>query len=263
MEALSFPFMQHALLAGLLVSVATGIMGSLVVANRMVFVTGGIAHAAYGGVGLALFLGIAPLAGAAGFAVAAALVMGSLMYKYRQRADTIIGVTWAAGMAFGILLTDLAPGYGGDVMSYLFGSILAVSNDDLLAMVLLDGTVLAFVLIAYRSLMAMSYDPEFARLRGVPTRALYLLTVVLTALTVVVAIRVVGLILVIALMTIPVFIGEKFVKTPGGAMGAAVLLGALFTLGGLAWAYAFDLSAGASIIFTACAAFFLSLGVRR
>ncbi|MGA2028324.1 MAG: metal ABC transporter permease, partial [Syntrophobacteraceae bacterium] len=126
LDAFQSEFMRNALLAGLLASVACGIIGTLVVVNRIVFISGGIAHAAYGGIGLAFFFGIAPLAGAVGFALVIAMIMSAVTLKNKQRADTVVGVLWAVGMALGIIMIDLTPGYNADLMSYLFGSILAV-----------------------------------------------------------------------------------------------------------------------------------------
>ncbi|MDD3500590.1 MAG: metal ABC transporter permease, partial [Sulfurovum sp.] len=130
-EALSYGFIQHALIAGVLVSLASGIIGSLIVVNRMVFLAGGIAHASYGGIGMAVFLGLPIFIGASLFAVAAALLVSVLTLKKRERIDTFIGLIWAVGMAIGVILIDITPGYNVDMMSYLFGSILAVSSEDL------------------------------------------------------------------------------------------------------------------------------------
>ena len=142
-EALSFPFIQNALLAGVLVSLASGIIGSLIVVNRMVFLAGGIAHTAYGGIGMAVFFGIPIFLGASVFAVASALIISIITLKHRERMDTFIGLMWAIGMALGVVLIDLTPGYNADFMSYLFGSILAVSQYDLYFM----GTLLAVIIV--------------------------------------------------------------------------------------------------------------------
>src|SRR5512137_2932618 len=167
-EALQFEFMRNAVLAGILASVVCGIIGTLVVVNRIVFISGGIAHAAYGGVGLAFFLGIPPLVGATGFSLLISAIMAMVTFKNKQRADTIVGVLWAVGMALGIILIDLSSGYNIDLMSYLFGSILAVSSSDLLMMVVVDFMVLIVVFLFYNSFLAMSFDEEFALASGVP-----------------------------------------------------------------------------------------------
>lgn len=263
LEILGYEFMRNALLAGLLASVACGIIGALVVVNRLVFVSGGIAHAAYGGVGLALFLGIAPLAGIMGFTILAALIMASVSLHAKHRSDTVIGVLWALGMAIGVILIDLTPGYNVDLMSYLFGSILAVPTNDLWLMLAMDIVIVVLVAYFYQGLLAMSFDEEFARVRGVPVRGLYFMLMIMTAMSVVMIIRVVGLILVIALLTIPPFISERFSKSLAGMMVVSVLLSLLFVMAGLFVSYRFDITSGASIIVTASVAFFATLLYNR
>jgi zinc transport system permease protein len=247
-EALQFEFMQHALLAGLLVSFAAGIIGSLIVVNRMVFLAGGIAHTSYGGIGLAVYFGLPIFLGASFFAVGAALLIAGLTLKKRHRMDTFIGLIWAVGMAIGVIFVDLTPGYNVDLMSYLFGSILAVSSEDLYFM----GTLLALILLVvtfwYRDILAVSYDSEYAGLRGVNVRFFYTLILILSALTVVIAIKVVGLILVIAMLTIPVYIAEKLSSSLFSMMFLSGAIATLFTLTGLWFSYTYDLTSGASII---------------
>ncbi len=261
-DALQFEFMRNALAAGVLASVICGVIGTLVVVNRLVFLSGGIAHAAYGGIGLSYFLGIPFLPGTIGFSLAAAMVMAAVTINARHRADTVIGVIWAVGMAVGIVLIDLTPGYQADLMSYLFGSILTVPAGDLVLMACAGGGVLIMVGWLYNRLLAMSYDAEFARLRGVPVNALFFLMVGAIAVCVVLMIRVVGLILVIALLTIPPFIAEKYTRSLVGTMVLSTILSGLFTVGGLWISYQFNLTSGASIILLAGAGFFLSLGIR-
>ena len=258
-EALQFEFMRNALMAGLLASIMCGIIGALVVVNRMVFLSGGIAHAAYGGIGLAFFFGFSYLWGIMGFALLMAGIMAAISIKAKQRADTIIGVLWAVGMALGVILLDLTPGYNVDLMSYLFGSILTVPGSDLWLMLLLDGLVLAVVSYYYHDLVSLSYDAEFAQVRGVPVRFLYFLLIAMIALSVVMIIRVVGLILVIALLTIPPYIAEKYAGSLSRMMVYAVLLNIFFTTTGLWLSYQFNLTSGASIIMVAAVCFFISL----
>ncbi|MBW1682199.1 MAG: metal ABC transporter permease [Deltaproteobacteria bacterium] len=257
-EILHLEFMRNAVLAGILVSLCCGIIGSLVVVNRIVFISGGIAHAAYGGIGLAFLLGISPTLGAAGFAVVVALVMGLVSMRAKYRADTIIGVLWAVGMALGVVLIDLTPGYNVDLMSYLFGSILAVPSHELWYMLGLLSAVFLLIVFFYKEYLALSYDEEFAVIVGVPVRTLYLLLLCMTALCVVMVIRLVGLILVIALMTIPPYIAEKYTRSLGRMMCVASLLGVVFTLTGLWLSYLLDLTSGAMIILVAGVAFFAS-----
>jgi zinc transport system permease protein len=263
LEALQYEFMRNALAAGLLASVICGIMGTLVVVNRIVFLSGGIAHAAYGGIGLSLFLGWPYMIGTIGFSLTAATVMAAVSLKARHRADTIIGVIWALGMAIGIILLDLTPGYNVDLMSYLFGSILAVPGSDLWVMLIVGILIAGFVASFYKDLLAISYDEEFARIRGVPVRALYFALIGLLAVTIVMVIQIVGLILVIALLTIPPFIVEKYAKSLFQMMVGSSLLGAVFTIIGLWFSYAFNLTSGACIILVSGIAFFLFFAVDR
>lgn len=255
LEALSLGFMQNALLAALLASVACGIIGALVVVNRVVFLSGGVAHAAYGGVGLAFFLGWPVLPTVLGFTLAASSLMAAATLRRNERADTVIGVTWAAGMAMGIILLDLTPGYNVELMSFLFGSILTVPRSELWLMAGLDLVVAGLVALLYRQFLALSFDPEFARTRGLPVTALHFLLLAMIAVSVVMIIRVVGLILVIALLTIPPYLAERRAGSLAGMMLRSVALSLAFCLAGLALSYRFDLSSGASIIAVASAAF--------
>jgi zinc transport system permease protein len=262
-DALQLEFMRHALMAGLLASIICGIMGTLVVVNRIVFLSGGIAHASYGGIGLAFYFGFPYLVGTLGFSLVAAMVMALVTLKSKHRADTIIGVIWAVGMACGIILLDLTPGYNVDLMSYLFGSILTVPTAEIRLMVVLALVIGILVCLYYKSLLAMSYDEEFARIRGVPVRTIYFTLIGLLSVTIVLVIQVVGLILVIALLTIPPFIMEKFSGSMAGMMLGSSLLGLLFTTIGLWLSYSFDVTSGAAIILVAGLAFFLSWPVSR
>ena len=262
-EALEYEFMRNALAAGLLTSVICGIMGTLVVVNRIVFLSGGIAHAAYGGIGLAFFFGWPYMVGTIGFSLTAAMIMAAISVKAKHRADTVIGVIWAIGMALGIILLDLTPGYNVDLMSYLFGSILTVLDSDLWIMLGLGIMVAGLVLFFYKDLLAISYDEEFARTRGVQVRGLYFMLVGMLAVSVVMIIQVVGLILVIALLTIPPFIAEKFVRSLAQMMVVSSLLCTVFSIIGLWISYQFNLTSGATIIMVAGIGFLISLIAER
>jgi len=263
LEALSFDFVQNALIAGILVSMAAGIIGSLIVVNRMVFLAGGIAHTAYGGIGFAVYFSLPIFLGASVFAVLAALLIATITLKHRERMDTFIGLMWAVGMAIGVLLIDITPGYQANFMSYLFGSILAVSESDLWYM---EGLLILIVFIMafwYRDILAVSYDSEYANLRGINVPLFYTLILILSALTVVVAIKVVGLILVIALLTIPVYIAERVSNTLFSMMLLSGLFSSIFTLFGLWFSYEYDISSGASIILVSACSLFLFLGIGK
>ncbi len=247
-DALNYEFIQNALIAGLLVSFASGIIGSLIVVNRMVFLAGGIAHTSYGGIGLAIYFGLPIFLGASLFACAAALLMAFVTLNQRDKIDVFIGLIWSIGMAIGIILVDLTPGYNVDLMSYLFGSILAVSAQDIDYMALLLVLISSLVFVFYRQILAVSYDSEYANLRGVNVKFFYTLILVLSALTIVIAIKVVGLILVIALLTIPIYIAEKLSNSLGMMMILSGILSTFFTILGLVISYIYDLTSGATII---------------
>jgi len=250
LESLSYTFIQNALLAGLIVSIITGIIGTLVVVNKMVFLSGGIAHSAYGGVGLAIYLGLPMLLTTSVFCVLVTILIAIASYKKRENLDVIIGLTWAVGMSFGILLADLTPGYQSELMGYLFGSLLAVTDNDIYFMSILLAAIFIIVVTFYRDILAVSYDNEYAGLRGVKTKFFYTLILILSSLTIVISIKVVGLILVIALLTIPIYIASQFSKNLFSMMITSALLSMVFTVAGLILSYQFDLSSGPSIIMT-------------
>ncbi|MBF0574075.1 MAG: metal ABC transporter permease [Desulfamplus sp.] len=259
MEILQFEFMRNALMAGLLASIICGIMGTLVVVNRIVFLSGGIAHAAYGGIGLGFYFGLPYLPSTLGFSLVVSILMAVVTMKAKHRADTIIGVIWAVGMALGIILIDLTPGYNVDLMSYLFGSILTVPKSDLFMMLAMAIIITGLSLFYYKDILAMSYDEEFAKIRGVPVKVIYIALISLLAITVVVVIQVVGLILIIALLTIPPFIVERYARSLGSMMIWSSFAGMLFTVCGLWISYVFDVTSGAAIIMVAGSVFFISL----
>jgi zinc transport system permease protein len=263
MDFLHYDFMRNALLSGVLVSIACGVVGSLVVVNRLSALSGGIAHAAYGGLGLAVFLKWPPLAGAVLFSIVSSVFMGYVSQRNKERSDTIIGVVWAAGMAFGILMIDLSKGYYVDMMSYLFGSILAVPLETVLFMALLDLIVVGTVALLFKEFVGMSYDEEFSIISGVPAKTLYYILLLLISLSVVLLIRVVGLILVIALFTIPASIAEMFTKSLKRIMIIASLLGVFFTLGGLMLSYYTNFTSGATIILVATMTYVIAFLYRK
>ncbi len=262
MEFYHLVFFRHALEAGLLLSVACAVIGTYVVVNRMVFITGGIAHAAYGGIGLGVFFGINPVLGAVVFSLLAAFGMGTVSYKTKQRIDTLIGVMWAVGMAIGIIFADLSHGYTAGLMSYLFGSILTISRTDLLLMIFLDFLIVCVTVLFYTQWLSISFDPEFAEIIGLPVKRFYLLLLSLIALTVVIVMRMVGIVMVIALLTIPPAIANRFATTLKGIMIFACFLGILFTTVGMFISFYLNLTSGAMIILVAGVVYFLSLCIR-
>ena len=262
-EFLQYEFMRNALLAAVLVSIACGIVGTFVVVKRIVFISGGISHAAFGGIGLGYWLGVNPLLAVIPFSLAAAVAIGVLGRRMRVSDDTAIGVLWTMGMAMGILFIQLSPGYAPDLMSYLFGNILTVPTRDLWLMLALDGIILLAVVALYREFAAISFDEEFAAVVGVPARVLGLLLLCLVALSVVVLIRVVGIILVIALLTMPAAISRQFTHDLKKLMILASLTGIALTAGGLWLSFLLDLGSGATIILVLGTVFLLTSSLKR
>lgn len=248
-------FLRLALLAGLLASIASGVVGSYVVSRRITYLAGGIAHCVLGGVGIAGYLQVTlgwewlhPLHGALAAALLGACVMGGISIWAKEREDTVISAIWVIGMATGILFISVTPGYAVDPMSYLFGDILLVSQGDIKLIAGLNVAILLITVAFYKQLLAVCFDEEFARLRGVKVRRFYLLLLIMTALTVVSLVLVVGIVLAIALLALPAATAGHFSKTLWQMMGIAVLLSAVVTTMGLSLSYAPDLPSGPMIV---------------
>ncbi len=263
LEVLQYEFMRNALVAGLLAAAACGVVGVYVVVKRIVFVSGGIAHASFGGIGLGYFLGINPILGALFFALGSGLALGGLTRRTRLADDTVIGVLWAMGMALGVVLIALTPGYAPDLMTYLFGNILTVPFGDLVLMAILDLVIIGVVVALYKEFLVLSFDEEYATAVGIPVEKLYLLLMAMVALTIVVLIRVVGMILVIALLTFPAAMARQFTHSMKAMMVLSVLFGSVFTMGGLWLSYVLRLPSGATIILLAGSALIVTLVVSR
>lgn len=255
-------FMQNALLAGILVSVSCGITGTFVVIKKISSISGGIAHAVLGGMGIAYYYGLDPILGATVFALFSAILLGVTSIRIQAHEDTIISALWAVGMAVGILFISITPGYNVDLMSFLFGNILMVSRSDLMGMLLLILIIMGMVFLLYRHFLAICFDEEYATLRGLRVELMYVILLCLVALTVVTMIRMVGLILVIAFLTLPGSIARLFVRSTGAMMLLASLLGSLFTLVGLILSLGPDLPSGAVIILVTGLGYLLALGVK-
>ena len=250
LKLFTYTFFQNAFFAALLMSVTCGIIGTYIVSRRMVFISGGITHASFGGVGIGYFLGFPPLAGAAVFAVLAALTTENLTRRRVLRNDSIIAIMWSLGMAVGIIFVTLTPGYAPNLMSYLFGSIITVTAIDLWLMLSLAVVVTAFFTILFRPILYISFDEQFATTRGIPVMLMNYLLIILVALTVVLSIRIAGIILVLSILTIPQNIANLFTNRFGKIMVWSVLLGFVASLLGLICSYYMDIPSGATIIFT-------------
>lgn len=262
-ELLSFEFMRHAIIAGLLASVLCGIIGTFVVVKRLVFISGGISHAAFGGLGLFYYLGLNPVIGAILVAVAAALALGGSQEWRQKSGDAIIGVFWTVGMALGIVFISRTPGFAPNLMTYLFGNILMVSTSDIWMTSSLVLVVLLVLILFYHEFIAISFDEEFTRSQGLQVRGLFMLLLTLVALTVVMLIQVVGIILVIALLTIPPLISLMLARSFTGVILLSIVIGILITLSGLALSYYQDLPSGPVIILMGAVLLFLIRFLKR
>jgi zinc transport system permease protein len=254
-EILQYEFMRNALMAAILASVACGIVGTYVVIKKIVFISGGISHATFGGIGLGYLLGVDPILAAIPFSIFSALAIGIISQKTKVSEDTAIGMLWVLGMALGVIFVYSSPGYAPDLFGYLFGSILTVPSSELVVMFILNLIIIATVFLFYKEFSAVLFDEEFSEVVGVPTKGLYLLLLCLVALSVVILIRAVGIILVIALLTIPTAISRQFTYNIKKLMLLSTLTGIVLTVSGLFLSYAFDLPSGATIVLVLGAAF--------
>lgn len=257
-ELLTYDFFQNALLAALLAAVSCGVIGTYIVSRRMVFISGGITHASFGGIGIGYYFGFNPIIGAAVFAVLSALGIEYSTRKTEVREDSAIAILWALGMAIGVIFVFITPGYAPNLMSYLFGNILTVSSMDIIMLLILCVVILAFFIMQFKNILYIAFDEEFARARRMPVSFIKYIMISLIALTIVFNIRVVGIILVISLLTIPQTIANMFVRRFYDIMWFSVLIALLGTISGLLLSYIFDIPSGAAIIFFLVILFFLA-----
>ncbi|MDY6865271.1 MAG: metal ABC transporter permease [Halobacteriota archaeon] len=262
-EILQYGFIQNAIVAGTVASIICGLVGVFIILKRITFISGGIAHTSFGGIGLGYLLNVNPIITAVFFSIISALGIGIISKRSHLHEDTIIGVIWAMGMSLGVIFIGMSPGYAPDLMSYLFGNILAVTSWDI-RMMLLMAVIISLTIIAfYKELVAISFDEEYARAIGIPAEALYLLLLCLVALTIVLLIKVVGIIMVIALLTIPAATGSQFSKDLKKIIALSIAFGIFFVISGLFVSYHLDIASGATIVLIAGSTFLLSIGARE
>ncbi len=261
-ELFEYDFFVNAILAGLLVSFCCALVGSLAMINKLLPMAGGITHGAFGGIGIAFYFSLNVLVCTSLFTIFLALILSFFTQKFPARSDNFIAVIWNFGMAFGLVLIDLSPSYQNDLFVYLFGSILTVSDFSLLNLLVLNLVFLSLVLIFYKQFIALSFDKEFAYLRGVKTNLFHYLLLCMMALCIVACMQAVGLILILALLSIPCFIAESFTKSLSSMILVSFLLSALFCVLGIFLSYGLNLSSSASIIAIACLGFILSFIVK-
>lgn len=257
-----YAFFQNAVMAGVLAAIACGVIGSYVVVKRLVFISGGISHAAFGGIGLGLFLGYNPLLTAIIFSVFSSSILGIISKKAYQREDTLIGAMWAIGMAFGIFMIYQTPGYVPDLASYLFGNILTVSRTDILIMVALNLIIALIVFIRYNEFLAFSFDEEFSEVTNVPVLKTYIVLLSLVALTVVVLVSVVGIILAMALLTLPAATASIFTNSLKKMIIFSVLIGVGYMLIGIGMSFFLNQPSGATIVLVSGISYLGILGIK-
>ncbi len=244
----SYAFMRNALIAALLASIVTGIIGEVAIEKKLISMSGGIAHASFGGIGLGYLLGFEPIWGGLLFAVSASATIGRLPKNTKLKADTMIGILWSFGMALGILFISLAPGYMPDMTSYLFGDILSVSTESIVYMAAFCAAVVILFLLLYNHLVLYMFDEEYAAARGINVKALEWVVYIMIPVGIIVLVKVVGIILTIALMTIPVSIAKLFFKTVGKVVVSSMLISLVFCIIGLAIAYYANIPSGVCIV---------------
>jgi ABC-type Mn2+/Zn2+ transport system permease subunit len=258
-----FAFMQRALVAAVLIGIVCGALGFFVVLRRLAFIGVGISHSAIGGVALGIVLGVSPLLTGGAFSIAVALAIAALGRRQILSEDTIIGVFFSGSMALGVVLFSLQRGYQQDLFGYLFGNVLAVSGEELAVLGVLGTAVLGVLALSFRALFFAAFDEEVARAYGHPVDALNSTLLVLLAVTVVIGVRLVGVVLVEALLVIPAATAALWAGQYRGQILLSISLGAGAGVAGLALAYRFDLAAGGAIVLVAVAAFFASVALRR
>jgi len=260
-EALSYGFMQRALIAGVLVGLLCGVLGFFVVLKRLSFIGVGISHSAFGGIAIGLLLGVEPLAAAAVFATLVAWGVGWLGRAGRLHEDTAIGILFSSAMALGVALISLSSAYQVDLFGYLFGNILAVSPQDLWILGGITVVVLVAVWLLFKELLFVAFDEEVARANGLPVTPLYFVLLSCLALAVVAAIRVVGIVLVEALLVIPAAIGYQVARGYRGMLAVSATSAVLAAIAGLFVSYVFNVAAGATIVLVLALCFALALGL--
>ncbi len=246
----SYNFFMNAFFASLFAAISCGIIGTYIVSRRIVFISGGITHASFGGIGIGYFLGLDPLIGATIFAVLSALGIQFFTHQGKLREDSSIAIWWSIGMAVGIIFIYITPGYAPNLMSYLFGSILTVSNTEIWLMAVLSLLLLAFFSFLYRIILYVAFEEEFAKTTGLPVQLINYILISLIAITIVLNIRVVGIILILSLLTLPQATANLFTNDFKKMMVLSVIFAFAGSLSGLLFSFYADIPSGASVIFT-------------
>lgn len=257
-ELLDYAFFRNALLGSLFASIACGIIGTYVVTKRLVFISGGITHASLGGLGIGFYFGLSPIISAMVFAIFSAFGIQWLSDKHDVREDSAIAVFWSLGMAIGILLTFLTPGYAPNLSEYLFGNILTITQFDIIALLILSFILVVFFVVFYHAIVSVSFDTEFARTRRQPTRFLEYALMFFIAVTIVLSIRLVGIVLLMSLITVPQMTANLFTVNYAKMILLSILLSFIGCVTGLFLSYYLNVPSGAFIIFVLILMFFIA-----
>lgn len=254
-DLLHYTFFQNALLGACLVSIVCGIIGTYIVARRLVFISGGITHASFGGIGLGVFLGINPILSATLFAILSAFGVEYMAQKEHVREDSAIALFWTFGMSVGIICCFLTPGFIPDLPSFLFGSILTIDTSDLLFLAVLAVVIILFMGLCYRAVLSVAFDRTFALSQGLPVRAIEYVMMALIAMTIVSTLRMVGIVLSLSLLTIPQMTANLFTCHFKRMMLLSIGFGWIDCLLGLSLSYLLNVPSGATIIFVSILVF--------
>lgn len=248
MELLEYIFFRNALIGTLLACVSCGIIGTYIVTRRLLFISGGITHSSFGGVGMGMYFSFNPAAGAFLFAAASAIGIQLLGRRKEIREDSAIAMLWVLGMTIGVIFCFMTPGYSAELTTYLFGNVLTITDNDILTLAIISTAQIIFTLVMYRTIISVAFDKEFARSRGIPTNAIETIMMIFIALTIVASLRIVGVILVISLLTIPQMTAMIFTGNYKKIIALSILFGYVASTAGLLLSFTLDIPGGASII---------------
>ncbi|MBR2429730.1 MAG: metal ABC transporter permease [Alistipes sp.] len=249
-DILSYEFLTRALIASILSGITCGIVGCYIVARRMVFLSGGITHASFGGLGMALYAGIDPLLGSLSFAALSSVGIEFASRRGRMREDSAVGIIWAVGMAIGVVFMSLRPGYATDLTSYMFGNILLVNDADISYLAWLTLFIVVGTLVMLRKLMFVTFDEDYAKSQGLRVELIAYIMAIVIAVTIVLSIKVMGIILLISLMTIPAVIVNTLTKDYRWMTLWSAVVAVMGNVAGFIVSYEWDLPTGSCIIFT-------------
>lgn len=262
LELLNYAFFRNALLGSLFASIACGIIGTYVVTRRLVFISGGITHASFGGLGIGFYFGLNPIFSAMAFSVFSAFGIQWLSRKQGVREDSAIAVFWSLGMAIGIMLTFLTPGYAPNLSEYLFGNILTITQTDIISLVILSGILFLFFVVNYHAIVSVSFDTQFAQTRRVSTKFIEYAMMLFVAVTIVLSIRLVGIVLLMSLITVPQMTANLFTVNYSRIIYLSVGISFIGCVVGLLMSYYLNVPSGAFIIFVLILIFFVGKGIK-